>query len=128
MSCVTPSSEGILPTGEWANGDVLLDGVTLTMMGLHFHWSQYQNEIAHFWYLGDQEIQVGRDLKIKWEDFYPRCKFITQSKGILRQMCENQRKFLSWDRENYIFPKVTKMGLYIYMWPQNRIDYNGVGF
>ena len=43
-------------------------------------------------------------------------------------MCESQRKFLSWDRENYIFPKVTKMGLYIYMWPQNRIDYNGVGF
>ena len=39
------------------------------MMGLHFHWSQYWNEIAHFWYLGDQEIQVGRDFKIKWEDF-----------------------------------------------------------
>ena len=33
------------------------------------------------------------------------------------------RKWLSWDRENYIFPKVTKMGSIF----GHRIDHNGVG-
>ena len=30
---------------------------------------------------------------------------------------ENERTFLSWDRENYIFPKVTKImgSIYLYM-------------
>ena len=33
------------------------------------------------------------------------------------------RRLLSWDRENYIFSKVTKMGSIF----GHRIDYNGVG-
>ena len=37
-------------------------------------------------------------------------------KGLIRQMH-------SWDRENYIFQKVTKMGSII----GQKIDYNGVG-
>ena len=34
-----------------------------------------------------------------------------------------KRKWLSWDRENYISPKLTKMGSKI----GHRMDYNGVG-
>ena len=34
----------------------------------------------------------------------------------------DHRKLLSWDHENYIFPKVTKMGSIF----GHRIDYNGV--
>ena len=36
--------------------------------------------------------------------------------------CVN-RKLQSWDREDYIFPKVTEMGSIF----GHRIDYNGVG-
>ena len=32
---------------------------------------------------------------------------------------------LSWDRENYIFSKVTKMG---FIWPQKRPSYCGSAF
>ena len=41
---------------------------------------------------------------------------------LIRSGCIN-RKWLSWDRENYIFQKVTKMGSII----GQKVDYNGVG-
>ena len=52
------------------------------------------------------------------------CLFISgwPSEKALQRRCTNV-KLLSWDRENYIFPKVTKMGSIF----GHRIDYNGVG-
>ena len=35
----------------------------------------------------------------------------------------HKQKLLSWDRENYILSKVTKMGSFF----GHRIDYDGVG-
>ena len=34
-----------------------------------------------------------------------------------------KRKLISWDRENYVFPKVARMRSII----GHRIDYNGIG-
>ena len=42
-------------------------------------------------------------------------------KGFISRM--HKQKLLSWDCENYIFPKVTKMESVF----GHRIDYNGVG-
>ena len=70
-------------------------------MGLHFlnwPWSDY-NGVANFRILG-----ISRDSK--WED------------SRLKKSCIN-RKRLSWDRENYVFQKVTKMGSVI----GQKIDY-----
>ena len=44
------------------------------------------------------------------------------ARGALQGRCIN-RKWLRWDRENYIYPKVTNTGSII----RHRIDYNGVG-
>ena len=57
-------------------------------------------------------------------NFTNSCQFIlrmTYLKGSISRGIN--RTWLSWDRENYISPKVTKMGSII----GHRIDYNGVG-
>ena len=65
---------------------------------------------------------------LKWEDIYfmnfNQCVNSFQYEIVKRVYKAKSRyinrKLLSWDRENYIFPKVTKMGS-ILIWLQNRL-------
>ena len=83
----------------------------LTIIGLHFYKSYY-NGVAHFQDFGGQKIQVCRltNASVHFR--------MTKLKGFKGRYILN-RKWLSWDHENYFFPKVTKMGSII--WPQNRL-------
>ena len=80
--------------------------------------------------MGGQKNQIGTDLKIK--DFYlinfnqSSCVNSLQDEVDQKHMPLDRyiyRKLLSWDHEDYIFSKVTKMGSIF----GHRIDYNGVG-
>ena len=61
---------------------------------------------------------------LKWKDFY----FINFNQCVNSFQYELVKRLyevelLSWDRENYIFPKVTKMGSIF----GRRLDYDGEG-
>ena len=83
---------------RWIDGGRIFTSTGSTRMGLNFHES-YQNGIAIFRDLGDQKIQVGRDLK--WEEIFTSVKLNNVS--IYLRMT----------------PKVTKIRVYI--WPQDRL-------
>ena len=48
---------------------------------------------------------------------------MTRLKGFIKYMHKQKVKYYIGSRENYIFPKVNKMGSIL----GNRIDYNGIG-
>ena len=95
----------------------------LTIMGLHFYKS-YQSGVAHFQDFGGQKIKVYRDLKIERFKRFNKCVSSFQDDRVIRQMHKQKVTQLGL-RKLLFFPKVTKMGSII--WPQIRIDYNGVG-
>ena len=59
------------------------------------------------------------------QNFLEKAYFTAKMSGpaIVLPASSDLESALSWDRENYICPKVTKMGFEI----GHRIDYNGVG-
>ena len=107
---VRPSSRLVGCVAGW--GCIFMAG--LTIIGLHLHYPYYR--IVHFRDLRDQRIQVyGRNLKT----IFTSLSLTNVLIHFLVKSLHKERRLLSWDRENFIFLKVTNMGVYI--WPQTRL-------
>lgn len=107
---VRPSSRLLGCVAGW--GCIFMAG--LTIIGLHLHYPYYR--IVHFRDLRDQRIQVyGRNLKT----IFTSLSLTNVLIHFLVKSLHKERRLLSWDRENFIFLKVTNMGVYI--WPQTRL-------
>ena len=103
-----PPSNRIMEMCRWIEGGRIFTSTGLTRMGLYYHQS-YQNGIANFRDLGDQKIQVGRDLKR--EDFFTSVKLtnvsihfrMTQLKGFISKM--HKKKVSQLGQQKLYLPK-----------------------
>ena len=112
---VRPSSRLMGCVAGW--GCIFMAG--LTIMGLHLHYPYYR--IVHFRDLRDQRIQVySRNLKTIFTSLSLTNVSIYFRMSYLVKRLYKERQLLSWDRENYIFLKVTNMGSIF----GHRLDYN----
>ena len=104
-------------------GEVPLDGVAFSRLDMNIRGREWGRTISNFWGRKFFIFTVSKPecLYCRWK---VKCSSFKLKNGSIHFRKEYiNGKWLRWDRENYICPKVTKMGSII----GHGIDCNGVG-